>query len=111
MTNEKAIEILKVAKAEIEWEYPLDYQIALDIAIKSIEDWNIAIQEIKENIIFTYPEHYAMIEEERLIDILRKRLKENFSNKCDTCVYKFETDGSNCYECVKGIQDNYEESQ
>ena len=33
------------------------------------------------------------------------------SNKCDTCVYKSETDGSNCYECVKGIQDNYEESE
>lgn len=34
MTNEKAIETLKVAKSEIEWEYPMDYQIALDKAIK-----------------------------------------------------------------------------
>lgn len=74
MTNEKAIEILEVAKAEIEWEYPLDYQMALDMAIASLK-------------------------------------AQSDSNKCDTCIYKFETDGSNCYECVKGIQDNYEESQ
>lgn len=27
---------------------------------------------------------------------------------CSTCVNSDETDGSNCYECVKGIKDNYE---
>lgn len=37
MTNEEAIETLKVAKSEIEWEYPMDYQIALDKAIKALE--------------------------------------------------------------------------
>lgn len=46
------------------------------------------------------------------LDIAIASLKaQSDSNKCDTCIYKFETDGSNCYECVKGIQDNYEESQ
>lgn len=27
---------------------------------------------------------------------------------CSTCVNSDETDGSNCYECIKGIKDNYE---
>ena len=27
---------------------------------------------------------------------------------CQTCVHSDETDGSNCYECIKGIKDNYE---
>lgn len=26
---------------------------------------------------------------------------------CDSCEYQNEVDGSNCYECVKGIRDNY----
>lgn len=38
MTIVDAIELIKVAKAEIEWEYPLDYQIALDMAIQALEE-------------------------------------------------------------------------
>ena len=38
MTYTEAIEFIKVAKAEIEWEYPLDYQIALDMAIQVLEE-------------------------------------------------------------------------
>ena len=37
MNKEEVIETLKVAKSEIEWEYPMDYQIALDKAIKALE--------------------------------------------------------------------------
>lgn len=37
MTYEKAIKIIKVAKAEVEWNYPLDYQIAFDTAIEALE--------------------------------------------------------------------------
>ena len=38
MTYAEAIEIIKIAKAEIEWEYPMDYQIALDMAIQALEE-------------------------------------------------------------------------
>ena len=38
MTTLDAIELIKIAKAEIEWEYPLDYQIALDIATQALEE-------------------------------------------------------------------------
>ena len=37
---------------------------------------------------------------------LPKPYKPTDSN-CDSCEHKNEVDGSNCYECVKGIHDNY----
>lgn len=37
MTYEEAIKAIKVAKAEVEWNYDLNYQIALDMAIEAIE--------------------------------------------------------------------------
>lgn len=36
MTVEEAITILKIAKTEVEWNYPLDYAIAIDMAISAI---------------------------------------------------------------------------
>lgn len=29
-------------------------------------------------------------------------------NRCDSCMYSEEQDGSNCYECVKRMADNFE---
>ena len=37
MTNEESIEIIKVARAEVEWEYPMDYAAAFDKAIEALE--------------------------------------------------------------------------
>ena len=37
MTVEEAITILKIAKTEVEWNYPLDYAIAIDTAIETLE--------------------------------------------------------------------------
>lgn len=37
MTNKELIETIKIAKAEVEWYYPMDYQIAFDEAIEIIE--------------------------------------------------------------------------
>ena len=48
MTNEEVIETLKVAKSEIEWEYPMDYQIALDKAIDKAIEALEQIDKIKE---------------------------------------------------------------
>ena len=33
---------------------------------------------------------------------------EQQPNRCDSCIHSEEQDGSNCYECVKGISDNFE---
>lgn len=37
MTPQEAIKILEVAKAECEWNAPLDYQEAFDAAIKALQ--------------------------------------------------------------------------
>lgn len=37
MTNKEAIEIIKIAIAEVEWDYPMDYAAAFDMAIKALE--------------------------------------------------------------------------
>ncbi len=37
MTPKEAIKILEVAKTEVEWDYPLDYAIAIATAIEALE--------------------------------------------------------------------------
>ena len=36
MTRQEAVETLKMARAEVEWEYPMDYAVAFDMAIKEL---------------------------------------------------------------------------
>ena len=37
MTPKEVIKTLEIAKAEVEWDYPLDYAIAIDMAITTLE--------------------------------------------------------------------------
>ena len=37
MKPEEAIEIIKIAIAEVEWNYPMDYTVAFEEAIKALE--------------------------------------------------------------------------
>ena len=37
MKPEEAIEIIKVAIAEVEWEYPMDYTVAFEEAIEALQ--------------------------------------------------------------------------
>ena len=37
MTTQGAIDTLKIAIAEVEWNYPLDYAVAVEMAIKALE--------------------------------------------------------------------------
>lgn len=37
MTNEEAIMAIKLAIADVEWNYPMDYAAAFDIAINALE--------------------------------------------------------------------------
>ena len=50
MTNEEAIRVIEVTKAECEWNAPLDYQTAFDVALKALE------KQIPRKVI---GEHYA----------------------------------------------------
>ena len=37
MTNEDAIKTINIAAAEVEWDYPMDYQVAFEMAIDALE--------------------------------------------------------------------------
>ena len=37
MTNEDAIKTINIAMAEVEWDYPMDYQVAFEMAIDALE--------------------------------------------------------------------------
>lgn len=37
MNNQEAIEIIKIAVAEVEWNYPMEYAAAFDMAIGALE--------------------------------------------------------------------------
>ena len=37
MTNREAIEVIKLAQAQVEWEYPMDYAVAFDMAISALQ--------------------------------------------------------------------------
>ena len=37
MTNAEAIEIIKIAIAEVEWDYLMDYTVAFEMAIDALE--------------------------------------------------------------------------
>ena len=37
MTNQEAIETIKVAISEVEWNYPMEYAVAFEKAIKALE--------------------------------------------------------------------------
>lgn len=47
MTPEEAIKTIQVAIAEVEWNYPLDYAIAFETAIKALENVNRQQAEIE----------------------------------------------------------------
>lgn len=37
MTTQEAIQTIKIAIAEVEWDYPMDYAIAFEEAIEALE--------------------------------------------------------------------------
>lgn len=37
MTNREAIETIKIAIAEVEWNYPMEYTVAFEIAIEALK--------------------------------------------------------------------------
>ena len=50
MTRQEAIKELELIKARIEWEYPLEYQIAFDMAIKALEQELTAVSIIQATV-------------------------------------------------------------
>ena len=50
MNTQEVIDIMKIAIAEVEWNYPLDYAIAFEEAIKALE------KQIPQKVILGYDE-------------------------------------------------------
>ena len=63
MITEEAIETIKIAIADVEWNYPLDYAAAFEVAIKALE------KQIPKRAISTYKENYKCPTCESYIDI------------------------------------------
>ena len=45
MTNQEAIEIIKTAIAQVEWDYPMDYAAAFDMVLKALENGWISVKD------------------------------------------------------------------
>lgn len=48
MTRKEVIDTLKLAKAEVEWNYPMNYYLAIDQAIKYIQAYEMIENKLKE---------------------------------------------------------------
>lgn len=48
MTPQEAIDTLRVAIAEVEWNYPLDYAVAMEMGIEALEK-EIPMKSLEEN--------------------------------------------------------------
>lgn len=44
MTNQESIDIIKTAIAQVEWDYPMEYAAAFDMAIKALENGWISVK-------------------------------------------------------------------
>ena len=86
MTNEKAIENIELAIAEVEWNYPLDISIALGTAIEALKK-QIARKPIKETLKITDLQNfYCPSCKKRIISKLDGEwLAGRLQKYCDDC--------------------------
>jgi len=62
MTNQEAIDTIKTAIAEVEWEYPMDYAAAFDMAIEALaKDNNVPTKwvGVKDDLPKEHPSMFA----------------------------------------------------
>lgn len=93
MTYKETIEVLDIAKVEVEWEYPIDYAVAFGIAKKALEK-----QIRKSPILFTEKKIYK---NNKVVGIW-----EDYSNykiddtlKCGNCENNIKLNQNYCSEC------------
>jgi rRNA maturation endonuclease Nob1 len=53
MTPQEAIETIKIAQAEVEWNYPMDYAVAFDEANKALQK-QVPTKPVKKSFIIPY---------------------------------------------------------
>ena len=75
MTNQEAIEAIKLARSQVEWDYPMDYAAAFDKAIEALE------QEPKTGYWISRPHIYGVA----FCSECGFELKINNTNFCPNC--------------------------
>ena len=96
MTNQEAADLIRIAQAEIEWDYPMEYAIAFDKAIEALERtrWRDAKTEPPKS-----GEHVLATCEIRLLNGSKKRyVCEAYhaeKHSISGCKYLSDTD---CYD-------------
>lgn len=83
MTRKEVIEMLEIAKAEVEWNYPLDYAIAIDQAIKYIQAYQLIIDELEKAQTYKlfYNDKGLYFDKLSTIEIIENKLKEIENNE------------------------------
>ena len=76
MTNQEAIETIKIAIAEVEWNYPMDYSIAFDMAIDALEKEKIYKSALFKISVTLVDESKLHITSEKACEKIRKYLKQ-----------------------------------
>lgn len=78
MTQKELIDTLEIAKAEVEWNYPLDYAIAIDQAIEYIKTYEYIIVELEKA--QTYKlfsnDKDLYLDRQQTLDLIKNKLKE-----------------------------------
>jgi len=73
MDNQEAIEIIKLAQAQIEWDYPMDYAVAFDMAIYALQAQDVHDINIGD-----------MVSRQKAIDALCSKCTVDKSETCST---------------------------
>ena len=83
MTPQEAIKNIEIAIAEVEWEYPMEYAIAFEIAIKALEK-QMPKKPIKSD---------------------RQEIRYTLTYDCPTCGRQFTGTGfaGYCYHCGQAL--------
>ena len=93
MTPEEAIKTIRVAIAEVEWDYPLDYAIAFETAIEALENVNrqqVEIERLKienqslRSAANSYKLHYSEARAEAVKEFAEKLKFVWFDNRYDS---------------------------
>ena len=105
--DEKIIDLL-----ETEWGYEGIREDTRRLLIENGIPLPKVIAEIETEIEHMASRQYdynLTLDRQEVLEVLDRYIIEAESVKdCKACRHSEETDGSNCYKCVKGIKDNFE---
>ena len=81
MTNQEAIEAIKLARSQVEWDYPMDYAAAFDKAIEALEQEPTTKSDVPENNVGkiepTTKNDSSELEKNSKLEKIRDQLKSN----------------------------------